>query len=254
MKPKIAVIYFPGCNCENESKLACEKAGMEADIINWNTTKDLNEYDGFFIVGGWSYEDRVRAGAVSARDPLMLKIKEQAKLGKVVLGVCNGCQVLVESGIIPGLSDKVGMAVAPNINPFVSGYYCTWVKVKNNLNKKNAFNEFFDHNEVIDLPIAHAEGRFVTKDPIEDNQILFKYCDENGNETKEFPVNPNGAMENIAGIINKEGNVLAMMPHPERAFFKKSLKEKEMHNFEDAMTLAAGAKVFESIREYIKSK
>jgi phosphoribosylformylglycinamidine synthase subunit PurQ / glutaminase len=257
MKIKIAVMWFPGNNCENETKFACEAVGMDSDIIRWNAKFDLDEYDGFIIPGGWSYEDRIRAGVISSKDPLMLKIKEQAGKGKVVLGICNGCQVLVESGLIPGLQDKVEMALAPNINPFVSGFYCTWLKIKNSTGKKNAFNEFYDEDEVIDISIAHGEGRFVTKDTeliseFEKNgQIVFKYCDEKGNATEEFPVNPNGAMSNIAGICNKEGNVLAMMPHPERGYLKRQLKEKQMNNFEDAMSLAKTAKIFESIREYI---
>lgn len=259
-KPKIAVIWFPGANCENETKISCEAAGMDAEILRWNTKENLDNYDGFIIPGGWSYEDRIRAGVISSKDPLMLKIKDEAKQGKPVLGICNGCQVLVESGLIPGLKDKVEMALAPNINPFISGFYCTWVKIKNSTKNKNAFNEFYDKDEIIDIPIAHAEGRFTTKDKnlikeLEDNgQIIFKYCDEDGKTSQKFPVNPNGSMENIAGITNKEGNVLAMMPHPERGFFKKQLKEKDMNNFEDAMSLTSAAKIFESMREYIKKK
>jgi len=252
---KIAVIYFPGINCERETKTVCEAVGMEAEIVRWNTHDDISKFDGFVIPGGWSYEDRIRAGVISAKDPLMEKIKNESKKGKPVLGICNGCQVLVESGIIPGLKDHVQMALAPNINPFVQGYYCTWVRIKN-VSGKNAFNRFLGE-DVIDLPIAHGEGRFTTKDDYiikrleQNNQIAFKYCDKDGNIIENFPINPNGSMLNIAGITNKEGNVLAMMPHPERAFFKRQLKEKEMKTFEDSMAFAKAAKIFESIREYI---
>ncbi|MCK5283483.1 MAG: phosphoribosylformylglycinamidine synthase I [Nanoarchaeota archaeon] len=258
MAPKIAVILFPGTNCENETKLACEAAGMEADIIRWNSKENIDDYDGFILPGGWSYEDRIRAGVISSKDHLMQKIKSAAKKGRPVLGICNGCQILIETGMIPGLKDKVEMALAPNINPFVSGFYCTWVKIKNSTKKKNAFNEFYDENEIIDIPIAHGEGRFTTKDEWildrlnKNGQIAFSYCDEQGTVDSSFPINPNGSISNIAGISNKEGNVLAMMPHPERAFFKKQLKEKTMNNFGDAMSLAKAAKIFESMREYIK--
>jgi len=257
-KPKIAVIYFPGLNCENETKLVCEKAGMDADIIRWNSDEDLDSYDGFIIPGGWSYEDRIRAGAVSAKDPLMLKIKEEAKKGKVVLGICNGCQVLIETGLVPG-NGKVEFALAPNINPFVSGYYCTWVKVKN-VGQENAFNKYFSKNEILDIPIAHAEGRFITNDDklVKElrlnGQIMFRYCDSEGECVEEFPINPNGSVYNIAGITNKEGNVLAMMPHPERAFFKRQLKEKDMKGFDDAISVVKTGKIFESIRDYIISR
>jgi phosphoribosylformylglycinamidine synthase len=260
MIPKIAVMWFPGNNCENETKLACEAAGMEADIVRWNSEVDLEKYDGFILPGGWAYEDRIRAGVIAAKDPIMMKIKEQSKEGKPVLGICNGCQVLIETGMIPGLKDKVQMAMAPNINPFVSGFYCTWVKIKNYSAKKNAYNEFFEKDDILDVPIAHGEGRFATKekglvDELEKNgQIVFKYCDKNGEIKDVFPINPNGSIANIAGICNKEGNVMAIMPHPERGFFKKQQPEKDMKNFEDAMNLTVAAKIFESMREYIKKK
>ena len=120
---KIAVILFPGNNCENETARAVESVGMQADIVRWNEPKHLKEYDGYILPGGWAYEDRIRAGAIAAQDPIIKVIKEEAKSGKVVLGICNGAQILIEAGIIPGLKDKVQMALAPNINPFVSGFY-----------------------------------------------------------------------------------------------------------------------------------
>src|SRR3989338_10392366 len=198
--PKIAVMLFPGINCEEESKRACEAVGMQADIVRWNDTKRLDSYDGYILPGGWSYEDRIRAGVIAAKDPVMNIIKKEAEKGKVVLGICNGAQVLVETGIIPGLQDKVQMALAPNINPFVSGYYCTWVKIKNSVKKKNAFNLNMGHEEVMPIPIAHGEGRFTTKDQpllqqlIQNEQLLFRYCDDKGIIMDKFPINPNGSL------------------------------------------------------------
>jgi len=250
---KIAVILFPGTNCENETALAVNEAGMKATIVRWNDITGLKDYDGYVLPGGWSYEDRIRAGVIASKDKIMDTIKEEASNGKVVLGICNGCQVLVESGIIPGLQDKVSMALAPNINSFVSGFYCTWVKIKNSCKRKTAFNLKMDDGEIISIPIAHGEGRFTTKDEslipnlLQNDQLLFRYCDSIGNIVGNFPVNPNGSSINIAGMVNKKGNVLAMMPHPERAAFFRQVPE--LHHKEGE---GPGMKIFKSIKEYLK--
>lgn len=251
---KIAVIMFPGNNCENETALAVESAGMEAKVIRWNDTTGLSNYDGYVLPGGWAYEDRIRAGVIPAQDPIIEVIKNEASKGKVVLGICNGAQVLVESGIIPGLKDSVQMALAPNINPFISGFYCTWVKIKNSIKRKTAFNLTMEQDEIISIPIAHAEGRFATKDKallpalIANEQLLFRYCDDIGNLANKFPVNPNGTLINIAGVCNKEGNVLAMMPHPERAAWMRQVPGLNFRGEEKG----PGSKIFESIKEYLK--
>lgn len=253
-KPNIAVILFPGINCEEETLLAVKSAGMNGEIVRWNSNENLGKYNGYIIPGGFSYEDRIRAGVISAKDAIMLKIKEEAKRGKPVLGICNGAQVLVESGLIPGLKDKVEMALAPNINPFVSGYYCTWVYIKNI--GSCIFNRLYKKNKVIAMPIAHGEGRFTTidksllKELIKNNQIIFRYCDKNGNVKDEFPINPNGAMYNIAAISNKQGNVMAMMPHPERANFLRQVPFSRVKN-NDA---GHGRRVFEAMKMYIENR
>lgn len=245
---------FPGNNCENETARAVESVGMKADILRWNDTKQLDSYDGYIIPGGWSYEDRIRAGVIAAQDPVMKVIKTEAEKGKVVLGICNGAQILVETGIIPGLQDKVQMALAPNINPFVSGFYCTWVKIKNASKRKTAFNLAMQENEIMPIPIAHGEGRFTTKDKalisnlITNDQLLFRYCDDLGNIADKFPINPNGSLINIAGIVNKKGNVLAMMPHPERAAWMRQVPGLHKKGEEDG----PGSRIFQSIKEYLK--
>jgi phosphoribosylformylglycinamidine synthase len=253
--PNIAVILFPGNNCEEETLRAAQAVGMNGKILRWNTTEKLSDYDGFIIPGGWAYEDRIRAGVIPAQDPIMNIIKKESEKGKPVLGICNGCQVLVETGMIPGIEDKVQMALAPNKNPIISGFYCTWVNVKND-GKKTAFNSSIETGEVIQMPIAHAEGRFVTKDKslinqlTKNKQIIFQYCTKDGKVEDKFPTNPNGSILNIAGISNKQGNVLAMMPHPERATWLRQLPDKK--NVEDMESLAPASKVFLSMREYIK--
>lgn len=254
--PNIAVILFPGINCEEETLRSVQSVGMQGKIVRWNSDEDLESYDGFILPGGWSYEDRIRAGVISAKDPIMKVIKKQATEGKLVLGICNGCQVLIETGMVPGLEDKIQMALAPNLNPFVSGYYCTWVNTKTT--GSSAFTSLIKKNTVIPIPIAHGEGRFVTKDKkllnrlIKNNQIIFRYCDEKGKVIDKFPINPNGSIYSIAGISNKQGNVLAMMPHPERANWVRQLPNKKNLSFNETEKQAPARKIFESMKNYIE--
>lgn len=257
---KVAVILFPGTNCEEETARSCISVGMEADILRWNTKEDLESYDGFILPGGWSYEDRVRAGVVASKDRIMEKIREEAEGGKPVLGICNGAQVLIETGIIPGLNPgEVQMALAPNINPLVSGYYCTWIFIKNSVESSRCvFTKSLNRDEFMPIPIAHAEGRFTTKDKgvlgklIENNQVVFRYCDKNGEIADEFPINPNGSVYNIAGICNPKGNVLAIMPHPERCSWNRQLPGFEGKTFQEMSAAGPGRRLFQSMKEYIE--
>jgi len=252
-KPKIAVLYFPGNNCEEETRDRCIDVGMDAKIVRWNSKENLSSFDGYIIPGGFSYEDRIRAGVIAAKEKVMDKIRKEVENGKPLLGLCNGAQVLVETGLIPGLKDKIQMALAPNDNPLVSGYYNSWVYIKASNNKKNAFNQFYENNEIIKLPIAHGEGRFTTKDSklikqLEKNkQIIFKYCDEKGKVVNKFPINPNGTVNNIAAISNKEGNVMAIMPHPERASYNWQVPNSVKNNGK-----TNAIKIFESMKKYIE--
>ena len=258
-KKRVAVILFPGTNCEFETASACASVGMDADIVRWNTGHDLAGYDGFILPGGWSYEDRIRAGVIASKDRIMERIKEEAGKGKPVLGICNGAQILIESGMIPGIRpDEVQFALAPNINPFVSGYYCTWVYIKSVAGAGCAFTRHLHGDEYIPIPIAHAEGRFTTRDKdvldriVEKNQIAFKYCDKEGNIVDGFPVNPNGSIMNIAGICSPEGNVLAMMPHPERCAWNRQLPGFERHFMSEMKAAGPGRKLFQSMLDYMR--
>ncbi len=244
----IAVIYFPGNNCELETQRAVKAVGLECDILRWNTKKDISPYQGYILCGGWSYEDRIRAGVISSRDPIMQEIKKQSIKAKPILGICNGAQVLVESGLVPNTNDqqKPQAALAPNHNNFLSGFYCTWTNIKVN-NTKTAFTSNFEKDEIIRIPIAHAEGRFTTDNPEKlKDHIAFQYCDEQGNLT-----DPNGSFMSAAGLINKQGNVLAMMPHPERACFNRQLPYHEQVSFKDMISHAKAMKIFESMRDYL---
>ena len=266
-KPNIAVVYFPGNNCEQEALDAVLASGMDGRIVRWNQRKDIEKYHGFIIPGGWGYEDRIRAGVIMAKDPIFKIIKKEAENGKPVLGICNGAQALVECGMIPGLKNKVEMALAPNINPFISGYYCTWVFIKAEQEKNNcAFTKSIGKNEIIPIPIAHGEGRFVTNDKdlleklIKNKQIIFRYSTKEGKIEDKFPTNPNGAMYNVAAICNRKGNVMAIMPHPERASFIRQLpditelKNKAVGRISDEERPAPARKMFDSMKMYIEEK
>ncbi|MBI2654735.1 phosphoribosylformylglycinamidine synthase I [Candidatus Woesearchaeota archaeon] len=265
--PNIAVIYFPGNNCEEESLKAVLATGMDGKIVRWNERRGIEKYDGFIIPGGWGYEDRIRAGVIMAKDPVFDIIKKEAENGKLVLGVCNGAQALVECGMIPGLKNKVEMALAPNKNPLISGYYCTWIYVKSTEEKNRcAFTKFTEKDEVIPMPIAHGEGRYVTKDKellkklIKNKQIIFRYSPKDGKIEENFPTNPNGAMYNIAAICSKKGNVMAIMPHPERASFIRQLpdsvelKNKFIGNIRAMEDPAPAMRVFKSMKSYIEEE
>jgi len=226
---RIGVVQFPGSNCERETILAIKRAGMEPVEFLWNESRDkLRSLDGYVIVGGFSYEDRSRAGVIAALDPVMLEIKAQSELGKPILGICNGAQILVETGLVPGLeNNKLGMVLAENKRiahgkVLGTGFYNAWIDMRLSDNyQRNAFTRHLTPKDILHVPVAHGEGRFVMADALHQEIVaqglnVFQYCDAQGKIIDHFPINPNGSLGNIAAISNKAGNVMAMMPHPER--------------------------------------
>lgn len=225
-RPTIAVVSFPGNNCEVESMRAVKEAGMDALFFRWNDDREkLKDVDGYFIPGGFTYEDRGRSGMVAARDPLMDFIRQEAEQGKVVIGNCNGAQILVESGLIP-LGNGLQMSLARNAVETsdgwqASGFLSEWVWITPSCQPERCVTS--DWKGVMHLPIAHGEGRFTTKDKDlidelrKNDQIAFSYCDAEEKISMDPVVTPNGSMFAIAGICNSQGNVVALMPHPERS-------------------------------------
>lgn len=241
----IAIVQFPGSNCERETILAVKRAGMIPIEFLWNEPPSkLREMDGYIIVGGFSYEDRSRSGIIAALDPVMQEIKAQSELGKPVLGICNGAQILVEAGLVPGLNNhQLGMALTENkriVDGKIlgTGFYNNWIHMRiSKSNKNNAFTRRLTPESILTVPAAHAEGRFVMpmellKEVESEHLNVFQYCDERGSIIDNFPINPNGSLLNSAAIMNKSGNVMAMMPHPERT--------------------EAGDAIFLSMRDYIE--
>ncbi len=206
---RFAVCVFPGSNCDYDTYYVIRDVlEKEVDFVLWNE-KDLSRYDCIVLPGGFSFGDYLRPGALAARTPLAEAVYEAAQRGKFVVGICNGFQILTELGLLPG-------ALLPNEN---MRFICRWVylRVENN---DTPFTKKLDRGEVLRIPIAHHDGRYyappeVLKKLEENGQVLFRYSDEEGNPTPR--ANPNGSLNNIAGVMNEQGNVFGMMPHPERA-------------------------------------
>ncbi|MBA2710737.1 MAG: phosphoribosylformylglycinamidine synthase I [Tatlockia sp.] len=225
---RIGLILFPGSNCERETALAVKRAEMEPVEFLWNESLEkLRDLDGYILIGGFSYEDRSRAGIIAALNPVMQEIKNQSEKGKPVLGICNGAQILVESGLVPGLESPFNLALTENKRIaegkiIGTGFYNAWTNISLTANhQQNAFTRFLTPSEIIHLPFAHAEGRFLIPNTLmeeieKEGLNLFQYCDSEGEIIDNFPVNPNGSAGNIAALGNKAGNVMAIMPHPER--------------------------------------
>lgn len=231
MAHKVAIILFPGTNCEQEALRACQKAGLEAEFIRWNEDKKkVQKYDAYLLPGGFSYEDRGRSGIVAAKQPIVETVVKEGLKGKPVLGICNGAQILVEAGLIPGLKPgnlEMGLSYNERVKNgkiVGKGFYNDWVYVKADAPKGRSVFNRFSRDMIMRIPVAHCEGRFTTNKNVlkrlqKNKQTLFRYCDENGKFINEFPVNPNGAMYNLAGVCNEEGNIMSLMPHPERTEF-----------------------------------
>ena len=206
---KFGVIVFPGSNCDRDMATITQGILGEPTRMVWHQDTDLGDLDVVIVPGGFSYGDYLRCGAIARFSPVMNSIIEHAKAGKYVLGVCNGFQVLTEVGLLPG-------ALIRNRDLH---FICDRVPVKVE-RSDTVWTSNYTSGKVVTYPIAHGEGRYYaeadTLKTLEDNnQVLFRYCSATG-EVDEAN-NPNGSLNNIAGIINQQGNVLGMMPHPERA-------------------------------------
>lgn len=216
---KASVIVFPASNCDRDAAVALEKATGQKPSMVWHGQSTLPETDFIVLPGGFSYGDYLRAGAMAAKSPIMRAVIDKANAGTPVLGICNGFQILCETGLLPG-------ALLRNAN---LNFVCRTVtlKVENN---QSMFTGGFEKNQFVDFPVAHHDGNYFaseeTLDRLEnDGRIALRYVD-----------NPNGSSRNIAGVLNDAGNVLGMMPHPERvispvlggmdgaAFFESALK------------------------------
>lgn len=205
---KFGVIVFPGSNCDADCyNLVREVLGQEADYI-WHKEGSLKGSDALILPGGFSYGDYLRTGAIARFSPIMPAVVDFANQGGLVIGICNGFQILLEAGLLPG-------AMLRNRS---LKFICSGINLKVQRTDTVFTNQLLP-GEIIKLPIAHGEGNYFCDPPTlaalqKDNRILFTYCDQSGMESEE--ANPNGSVANIAGIMNEGGNVMGMMPHPER--------------------------------------
>ena len=203
---KVSILQFPGTNCEYDTQHAFEELGAKTEII-WHKSESIPKDTNLLVVaGGFSYGDYLRSGAIAKFSPVMKAVIEYANNGGKVLGICNGFQVLTEAGLLPGALKRNDSL------HFISKHHNLRV-----INNDNIFLEKLDNGDVVNIPIAHHDGNyFIDSDGLKDleanNQILLKYTDANGEIQ-----NPNGSVESIAGICNKDKNVFGLMPHPERA-------------------------------------
>ena len=206
---KFGVVTFPGSNCDYDAyKAVVESFGEEAVYI-WHKDHDLQGADVIILPGGFSYGDYLRAGAIARFSPVMREVASYAKSGGPVIAICNGFQIACEAGLLPGalLRNESLMFVSDAVNLRVE-------------NSDTLFTSAYAPGEVLRIPIAHGDGRYAADDATLDElegsgQVVFRYVDTDGETAPS--ANPNGSMRSIAGIVNREGNVLGMMPHPERA-------------------------------------
>jgi phosphoribosylformylglycinamidine synthase I len=223
---KFGVITFPGSNCDRDALWTAEHVAKQSAVALWHDSHDLQNCDVVIVPGGFAYGDYLRTGAIAKFSPVMESVRNFAAGGGLVLGICNGFQILCESGLLPGaLMRNVGLK-----------YVCKPVDVRVE-NNETPFTHICNKGEVLTIPIGHMDGNYFCDDATlaelkRDNRIVFRYATPEGEITPE--ANPNGSLDNIAGICSPGGNVLGMMPHPERSA-------------EPELGCTDGVKIFESL-------
>lgn len=205
---RVAVVRFPGSNCDLDAVASMrEIPGLSPELV-WHESDRLGGYDAVVLPGGFSFGDYLRAGAIAARSPAMSEVKKMAERGTPILGICNGFQILVEAGLLPG-------ALLRNAS---LKFVCEWVSIRVE-SRETPFTSLAREGQVLRMPIAHGEGRYYAPDDQmseleRSHRVVFRYSDEKGRAVAS--ANPTGTLRNIAGISNERGNVVGMMPHPER--------------------------------------
>jgi phosphoribosylformylglycinamidine synthase I len=265
---KVCVLRVGGTNCDAETKRSFEELSVQAEIVHVNELvkrRSLMEYSALVFPGGFSYGDYVRAGAIWAKwilAKLGKELKAFVEVNRPILGICNGFQVLVEAGLLPGFEEISPYPEAALATNFPPGYNCRWVYVKHENKGKCIFTRIIPKGKVLRMPVAHSEGRFMFAKQkekqylerlYENDQLVFRYCDKNGEYAdSRFPTNPNGSSHDIVGVCNPEGTIFGLMPHPERSFYwwqqPDWTRQEQMPQYGD------GKLIFESLVSYLEKK
>lgn len=211
----VAVIQFPGSNCEAETLDALTSLGIPNELISWTNDGDIGHYSGFILPGGFSFQDRIRAGVIAAKLPIIKRLKHASATQQIpIMGICNGAQILVESGLFSTDDSMTDIIDLNYVNDHAIGFMCDWGFLTPFNAQQNVFLRQLNDTDVFPIQICHAEGRFLSKNPPISG---LRYCRFDGKTDDSFPITPNGAPLGTAAISNAAGNVLAIMPHPERS-------------------------------------
>jgi phosphoribosylformylglycinamidine synthase len=248
MKARVAVLIFPGTNSEAETLRILRDVGMNAELVHWSRGATLPEYDAYVLPGGFAYEDRIRAGAIPAHDRMMDDVIAGAQKGKLVLGICNGAQILLEAGLVPGTGPIRRPTAAFTHNAPVPHFICKHVYVKLAIEPARcAITAALPKNTLIPAWAAHGQGRLAATaahldEVAKGGHLAFVYARADG--TIDTSATPNGSALGCAALTNREGNVLAIMPHPERDAW--NFNHPDRREGDDILAPSGGAALFRS--------
>lgn len=254
MKAKVAVLVFPGTNSEIETWRVCRDVGLDADVVHWSQASSLPNYDAYVLPGGFAYEDRIRAGAIPAHDPMMDHVIEGAERGKLVLGICNGAQIVLEAGLVPGTGAVRKPTAAFTRNGPVPHFVCKHVHIKLNIAPERcAITAALPPDALIPAWAAHGEGRLAAtpdhlRELVDGGHVAFVYAHPDGTVNERAV--PNGSALGCAGLTNRRGNVLAIMPHPERDAW--NYNHPDLREGGDILEPSGGVKLFRAFAEALK--
>lgn len=265
---KVCVARVGGTNCDSETQRAFQELGVQAETLHLNELikrGSLMDYQALVFPGGFSFGDYVRAGVIWARwlsAKLGTALKAFVEEDRLILGICNGFQVLVEYGLLPGFDGVSAYPEATLATNVPQGYNCRWVYLKHENKGKCVFTNAIPKGKVLRIPVAHSEGRFLFPKEkekkllgrlYEDDLLVFRYCSKDGDYAQGcFPTNPNGSFHDIAGICNQEGTIFGLMPHPERALYWWQQPDWTRH--EQMPQYGDGKLIFESLIEHLTKK